>query len=159
MIEENGERGGVADNQIEASIVIVIAERAAHAAAGHPVFVVADTGEGGGFSKCAITVVLIKEISLHIVGDVQVCVAIVIVITDCHGEAKGAMRYSRSLRYISKGAIAVIAIEDIGFADEVTAGNPVGGTTIGSDAARLPPSVLFQRKFHIVDDVEIRVAI
>ena len=89
----------------------------------------------------------------------QVCVAIVIVITDCHGESQGAMRYARSRRYITERAVAVVAIENVGLTDEVTAGNLIGRTTIGSDAARLPPSVLCQRKFHIVDDVEICVAI
>ena len=101
--------------QVNIPIVIVIAGINAHRAVCDAIAVVGDTAQHAFLPKCAISLIHEKGIRTHVVGDVDVQPTIVVDIgKDDTEPARGGFVNTGRFGNIREGAVAVIAIQDIG---------------------------------------------
>ena len=77
---------------------------------------VGDACRGGHVGERAVTVVAVQHVGAEVV-DVQILVAIVVVVPGGHSQPVSRMSHARLDRHIGESALAVIAVERIGGPD------------------------------------------
>ena len=72
----------VGDDEIESPVIIIVAKISSHAAFSATVFAEANPRQQAGFRKRAIAIVVIEEILRRVIGDIEIQIAIIIVIAE-----------------------------------------------------------------------------
>ncbi len=102
----------IRDEDVREAVAVDVAAVHAHAGLRLAVAVEADAGGIGDVDERAVALVLVEEIANHVVGDVDVGVAVAIEITEGDAEAlAGGVGNARRLRDVGKRAVAVVAID------------------------------------------------
>ena len=97
----------VADEEIQASVVVVIKPYGAGGPAGS-----GDAGFRGDVGESAVAVIVIKN-AAGILRDVKVGESVAIVISDCDAHAVGVAGHAGFFGDVGKSAVAIVAIERV----------------------------------------------
>ena len=95
----------VGDEEVEASVVVVVEEGSAHRPAR-----VAHARLRGNVRERAVAVVLQKVVRAE-AGDVEVIVAVVVEVADDSAHAPAYVSDARLVRHVRESAVAVVAVE------------------------------------------------
>ena len=104
----------VGDEEVRQTVAVDVAAIDAHAGLRLAVAVEADAGRVGHVDEGAVAVVLVEEVPHHVVGDVDVGVAVAIEIAEGDAEAlAGGVGDPRRARDVGERAVAVVAKQPI----------------------------------------------